>query len=259
MSGHNRLFFTIFSYPPTWIALLTVGLLQFSLYYWFHPPLTLMMATAGGGFALFCIWPVLFIKSKVFADRFFGEPKAMGPEEKEKLRLLEADLKEMGSTQGVTQLKFLREKFESLTDVLKRRLSAGELTYGRYLGTAEQVYLSAVDNLNDLTVSLKSVSSIHPGYINKRLKELGNSSEAPAEKKREIASLEKRLSLRDEQLKRVSELLAQNESAMTALDHTASAMAETRTGKGEANMDAEAAMAELEMLANRASKYSSTG
>ncbi|MEE8434098.1 MAG: hypothetical protein V3S64_04845 [bacterium] len=183
----------------------------------------------------------------------------MGPEEKEKLRLLEADLKEMGSTQGVTQLKFLREKFESLTDVLKRRLSAGELTYGRYLGTAEQVYLSAVDNLNDLTVSLKSVSSIHPGYINKRLKELGNSSEAPAEKKREIASLEKRLSLRDEQLKRVSELLAQNESAMTALDHTASAMAETRTGKGEADMDAEAAMAELEMLANRASKYSSTG
>lgn len=259
MSGHNRLLITIFSYPPTWIVLLTVGLLEFAIYFWFQPPLTVLLATAGGGVVLFCIWPVLFIKSKVFADRFFGEPKKMNAEKEEKLRRLEADLRELGSTQGVTQLKFLREKFDTLTDVLRRRLNAGELTYGRYLGTSEQVYLSAVDNLNELTVSLKSVSSIHTGYINKRLKELRKSGDPSPQQKREIGSLEKRLSLLEEQMKRVSELLAQNESAMTALDHTASAMADTKTGKGEADMDAEAAMAELEMLANRASKYSSTG
>ena len=45
---------------------------------------------------------------------------------------------------------------------------------------------------------------------------------------------------------------------MTVLDKTSTALAETKTDKAHAVMDAESAMAELEILAKRASKYATT-
>ncbi len=45
---------------------------------------------------------------------------------------------------------------------------------------------------------------------------------------------------------------------MTVLDKTATALAETKTGKGQATMDPKAAIAELERLAKQAGAYAAT-
>jgi hypothetical protein len=65
--------------------------------------------------------------------------------------------------------------------------------------------------------------------------------------------LNDRRSLREGQEKRIADLLAQNESAMTLIDRTATALADAPIGKEP--QDADAAMAALREMAERASKY----
>ena len=59
--------------------------------------------------------------------------------------------------------------------------------------------------------------------------------------------------MRTSQRRRIAQLLAQNESALTALDRTTTALADVPIGKKPE--DADAAMAALEELADRAVKY----
>ncbi len=145
----------------------------------------------------------------------------------------------------------MREKRNNLVEVLNSRLDSGELTYARYLTTAQQVYLSALDNLREVAIALRTISTIDRDYVEGRLSELTDSSADSAV--RERTSLEGRLALLTSQEKKVSNMLAQNEAAMTAMDTTATALADAPIGRTPA--DAEAAMAELEDLAARAMKY----
>ena len=222
-----------------------------------EPSLLLSLAAAGAATVGLGSWIVnYFVRRENYARRYLEDlHRFLEARTSQALENLEEDLDSLESSQGVAQLRMLGQKFDNLTEVLKRRLNASELTYGRYLGTAEQVYLSAVDNLRDVAVGLRSVSTIDPSYINKRLSELRKTENPTDEQKREGAALEQRNQLHDQQLKKVVNLLAQNELAMTMLDNTATALADIRTGKGQAAMNAEAAMAELELLVKRAGKY----
>jgi hypothetical protein len=125
------------------------------------------------------------------------------------------------------------------------------LTYARYRSSAQQVFVAVVSNLREVLIAKKSISAIDPGYIDARLvepqAEEGGSTEA------EISSLQDRYALVATQEAKVTHLLARNESAMTVLDRTSTALADAPIGL--APQDAEAAMAALEELANRASKY----
>ena len=75
----------------------------------------------------------------------------------------------------------------------------------------------------------------------------------PTAAERERATLERRRDLRHTQRRRIAQLLAQNESALTALDRTTTALADVPIGKKPE--DADAAMAELEALADRTGDY----
>ena len=172
---------------------------------------------------------------------------------KEHLETLITELEALGSKQGLQQASQLQKKFDNLVDVLKRRLSVNETTYRRYAGMAEQVYLSSLDNLNEASICLRSVSAIDSEELQKRMTEL---QECESEKERhELETLTQRLSLLEEQNSRAASLLAQNETAMTLLDKTAGILADTKTEKGQASVDAETAMMELERIAKQTNKY----
>jgi hypothetical protein len=70
---------------------------------------------------------------------------------------------------------------------------------------------------------------------------------------RERTTLEQRRDLRQAQRRKIAQLLAQNESALTALNRTATALADVPIGKRPE--DADAAMEALDELAARASQY----
>ena len=239
----------------TWLALAVVIGLEAAFFGWFRPSLPMMIAALALGGVAVVAWPLMFVRSESFARRFYEVPEAVQADQEVKLQALATDFDEFEFAQGSAQLRMLREKFENLSEIMKRRLNAGELTYARYLGMAEQVYLSALDNLNEVAVALRSVSTIDPDYIQSRLRELSSSEQGSGEQHGEFAALQERHSLYDDQQQRVMQLIAQNETAMTVLDKTATALAEVKTGKGQASMDAEAAIAELERLAKQAGAY----
>ena len=160
------------------------------------------------------------------------------------------------SRQAEAQFSKVREKFERFQDILSEKLDSREVTYGRFLGTVEQLYLSVLDNLEDATLALETMHSIDMKYIEYRLRELNQLETLEQADKDEVATLEERLRLRETQREKVNKLLTVNEQAMTQIDSSMSGIANTKTRAGRASMDAEFAREELVKLIERTKRYS---
>ncbi len=259
MNSSGRIIKIIISSPLTWLAFFTILIVEYIFYWWFQPASITMYIAGGIGLFLLLLWPVFFTRSEPFY-RFYYRISIESTEslEFEKIKALQYSLKELGSEQGYRQIRVLREKIESLNDVLKRRFNSGEFTFGRYLNTARHVYLSAIGNLSDIEVALRSINTVDVLYLKNRIRKLLSSGHVSDEQSKEIKTLKQRLLLQDQQLKKISKLHTQNESAITGLVNAATALADIHTGEITGSVDVETAMAELEILARQAGKYSTT-
>jgi hypothetical protein len=197
-------------------------------------------------------WPFTMSATGTLSKLQFEVPRVEEVDPQE-IATLRAELDALADTQPAEQLDALLQKRQSLINVLQRRLDAGELTYGRYLATSQQVFSSALDNLHEIALASESISTIDETYIDRRLAELDGDDSDAESADRERATLERRRELRHTQRRKIAQLLAQNESALTALDRTTTALADVPIGKKPE--DADAAMAALEELADRAAKY----
>jgi hypothetical protein len=252
----GRFLRALLSFPPTWLVLLVTAVAEWSFFSWFQPSPVMAAAALVLGAVLLLLWPIVASRAAAFSSAYYGMPSRPDRDSPASLAELADDLKQLGAAQGAQQLQKVAPLLENLRAVLNRRLSAGELTYGRYLGAAEQVSNSVIDNLRDVDVTLRSIRNIDAEGIAARLKQLrGGGGFVREEQRREIKSLEERAALLEKQNNRVGELLAQNESALTILVNVATAVANTETEAGKTGADAEAAMAELERLAKRAGRY----
>jgi hypothetical protein len=255
----GRFLRALLSFPPTWLVLLVTAVAEWSFFSWFQPSFIMAIAAAAVGAVLLLIWPLIVARAAVFSSAYYDTPSRPTRDSPASLSELADELKQLGAPEGAQQMQKLAPLLDNLRAVLNRRLSAGELTYGRYLGAAEQVANSVVDNLRDVDVTLRSIRSIDADSIAERLNHLRRGGgHLGEEQRREIKSLEERSALVGKQNKRVAELLAQNESALTILVDVATAVANTETEAGRTGADAEAAMAELERLAKRAGRYAVT-
>jgi hypothetical protein len=238
------------AYPATWIAIALVALGIWIILALLEPPFFMTVILLAIGAVAIIAWPIAMSATGTLARLQFEAPKLpeVGAEE---MAQLTAELGALDDPRPANQLEAIQEKRDNLVEVLNRRLEAGELTYSRYLSTAQQVYLAALDNLSEVAVALRSISAIDNEYIDSRLEDLANQEGETADAER--ASLNDRRSLREGQEKRIADLLAQNESAMTLIDRTATALADAPIGKEPQDVDA--AMAALREMAERASKY----
>jgi hypothetical protein len=167
-----------------------------------------------------------------------------------------AELKEKAAT-GIKQLRSIRLKFANVKELLGMKLRTNEITYGRFLGAAEQVSLSVLDNLNTVGSLLKSATSIEPKYIQNRLKDI-DSKEAPTkEEEDQRESLRERLALWNSQLQKVDQLMAKNEEAMTEMERISAAVAQWQSGRKFSGGDLESAIKQLHALALSAHEYES--
>jgi hypothetical protein len=159
------------------------------------------------------------------------------------------------ATTGVAQLKSIQVKLANVKELLEMKLRPNELTFGRFLGAAEQVALSVLDNLNSAVSLLKSAASIEPEYINHRLAEIAAKPSPGKEDEDQRQTLQARLDLWNSQLHQVDQLMAANESAMTEMEHISAAVAQWRTGRKFADRDFESAIKQLHDLAAQAHEY----
>ncbi len=239
-------------YPPTWIAAVLLGATVWLVLTVIDPPGIFVIVLVVLAVIAAIAWPFTMSATGTLAKLQFEIPRVeeVDPDE---IATLRAELDALIDTQPAEQLDALLSKRQSLINVLQRRLDAGEITYARYLSTSQLVFSSALDNLHEVAVAYESISTINEPYIERRLAELVADDSDAESADRERATLERRRELRSSQRRRIAQLLAQNESALTALNRTTTALADVPIGKKPE--DADAAMDALEELADRAAKY----
>ena len=243
---------SVVSYPPTWIAAVLLGATVWLVLTIIDPSGVFVAILIVLALLAIVAWPFTMSASGTLAKLQFEVPRVEEVDQEE-IAALRAQLEPLDDSQPTEQLDALLQKRQSLINVLQRRLDAGELTYARYLSTSQQVFSSALGNLHEVAVANESISTINETYIDRRLAELADDDSDVESAERERATLERRREMRTRQRRRIAQLLAQNESALTALDRTTTALADVPIGKKPE--DTEAAMAALEELADRAVKY----
>ena len=219
------------------------------------PGLLTLGAALLGSLGAAAVWGANYgLRRERFAQDYIAQAMAqLEQRRKVQAKEIQAALEEAGSAEGSRQFSRLADKFAAFRRMLGEKLTPGELTYARYLGTAEQVYLSALDNLGVMAGLLRSAGAIDEPYVRQRMAQLQR--QADAHSQRELQALEQRLALRSMQLDRVADLLARNEEAMTQMDVATAEIAAMRTGTKQASLDMETAMNELARLARRAKDY----
>ncbi len=249
MTGWGK---AVLTYPPTWLAAVILGATVWLVLEVIDPPAVMVIVLVVLAVLAVVAWPFTMSATGTLAKLQFEVPRVEEIDPTE-IAALRDELGALADTQPTEQLDALLQKRASLINVLQRRLDAGELTYARYLATSQQVFASALDNLREVAVASESISTIDETYIDRRLSELAADDSDADAAAREQATLERRRELRRTQRRRIAQLLAQNESALTALDRTTTALADVPIGKKPE--DADAAMAELEALADRTGNY----
>lgn len=173
---------------------------------------------------------------------------------KKKLRVVQQYLGERGWEQGAAQVDKLQAKMESFERVLDKKFETGEMAHARYHGIAEQVYMNALETLEQVVIELEAIDSIDPDYIEGRIEELEQKTGTPSEVM-ERDSLIERYELRQSGLERAELLLAQNERAMTGLDVVASDIATAKTDGKDVEKELASAIRKLNEIGKEAQKH----
>lgn len=206
----------------------------------------------------------IFLRSDQISSNYINELNKELKKHEEKIKQsLHANLvkcreikgAEQYATQGAEQFNRIQQKYQNVRELLENKLNSGELTFGRFIGAAEQVYLSTLDNLKQVINILQSAGSIDPLYINSRIKQLKENNKNSEADKKELEALNKRLKLRDDQFQQVETFLSNNEEAMTRMEETTAAIALMKTDGNLAVTDFETAISQLHELAQRAQIY----
>ena len=182
----------------------------------------------------------------------------------EKVEALQQSLIECGNRvkgvevlveQASAQCAQVLERISRVRDVLAEKLSPSELMNARFAGTAEQLSLAILDNLERVQSILLSLPRDHE-TTKKRLVELERVKKLTPEQEGVRDTFTKRKEVYDRQLERVAALLGQNEIALTNLDAAVATLAELDTKRGEADVDLKSALKEMEEITRRLKAFS---
>ena len=220
-------------------------------------PVAVGIAAVGGGVAA-TSWLVNYLVRKdTFASRYLEKThRELVALREQAMLTLEKDLKAAQAVEGVAQLQRFREKIQAFDEVLASKFGPREMTYGRFLGLAEQVYLAGIDNLQAIALTLKGLKTVDQRYIEGRKKKLLDDPATSPQEEQELAGLQSQLDQLNQQRSKIDGYLAINETALAQLDASIAAVAEIKTGGGQSALGMETAMLELARIAAQAKDYS---
>lgn len=198
-----------------------------------------------------------YFKAKTFKNKYTTYLHNLLQKYTDKKRTnLKKDLLDMKCGQGAKQMDQFQHKFDTLVEILNTKFDEGQLTYSRYYGIAQEVFLSGIDNLTSILMALKTLKSIDINYISERLLALDKEKDKSLPIQKEYDALQRSLGSHKEQEDLVKELLAENESAMTQIDEATIALSKIeRTLDKEAEIDMENSMKSLQEMIHRTKDY----
>lgn len=139
-------------------------------------------------------------------------------------------------------------RYARLLETLAEKFDRREITFERSRGMAAEVCRGAVDDLVQMSSLAGGVAGIDVEFVRRRLG-LARLSRAERE------ALQGRLALVDDTERRLRELCARVEGALTVLDQAAVAVARVETERPQASLAADLALAELRRFADKAEQY----
>ena len=141
-------------------------------------------------------------------------------------------------------------RYHRALDVLDEKFDRREVTYERARGLVGEVGSGAAAGLGAMVALVQGSVGLDADFVRERLER-----EAARLGGTEREALQRRLALADETERRLGEIAAGNEAALTALDHVAVAVARIDTGRGQPAGATEQALQELRRFAERAGLY----
>jgi len=172
-------------------------------------------------------------------------------------KTLISDLCGLDCPQGSEQVDQFDKKIETLREILGRVMSTSELTYSRFMGTAEEVFKTGIQNLGRIVNLLTSIRSLNRNEVVEKVTSLEKKGDDRSRSEQTLLdAYKRRLAEYNSVTEEVAQLLAENEQAITAIGEAATAAA--RISDREAGMSPEDRMREtrelLDQMIARASR-----
>ena len=131
-----------------------------------------------------------------------------------------------------------------------------QLTYNRYYTIAQEVFLSGIDNLNEVLLIHKTLDAIDMDYIDRSLQRIKDREQDAATKREQSSLLQSKQNYQDQQ-EDIKNLMAQNEEALSKLDEAIVQVQDIkRSANNEGQLDMEASMEQLHRMSQQSYKFS---
>jgi hypothetical protein len=199
-----------------------------------------------------------FFKGDKFFDQYRDHLRQLLDEDTERRRNeLERSLETYGNRHACEQLEQFQNKIKVFIEILDIKFpDKNQLTYNRYYTIAQEVFLSGMDNLNEVLLIHKTLDAIDLDYIERSLQRLEKREQDAAMKKEQSSLLQSKQNYQDQQ-QDIKNLMAQNEEALSKLDEAIVQVQDIkRSANNESQLDMEASIEQLHLMAQQSYKFS---
>jgi len=199
-----------------------------------------------------------FFRGDSFSESYRIHLRQLIDEDTERRRNeLQKSLDAYGNRHAGEQLEQFQTKIKVFIEILDLKFpDKNQLTYNRYYTIAQEVFLSGIDNLNEVLLIHKTLDAIDIDYIERSLQRIEKREADEATKREKNSLLLSRQQYHDQQ-QDIKNLMAQNEEALGKLDEAIVQVQDIkRTANNEAQLDMEASMEQLHQIALQSYKFS---
>jgi hypothetical protein len=199
-----------------------------------------------------------FFKGDKFFDQYRNYLRQLLDEDtKRKRDNLQLSLDAYGNKHACEQLEQFQNKIDVFVEILNLKFpDKNQLTYNRYYTIAQEVFLSGMDNLNEVLLIHKTLDAIDMDYIERSLQRIVNREQDAATKRERSSLLLSKQQYLDQQ-QDIKDLMAQNEEALSKLDEAIVQVQDIkRSSNNESQLDMEASIEQLHRMAQQSFKFS---
>ena len=199
----------------------------------------------------------VFINGDNFVKKYINKlNKELEIQRENKLKDLYDNLTFYKCNKGMHQLDDFEIKFNNLVDMLDTKFINSQLTYQRYYGIAQDVYLGGIENLNEIITSYKILDNIDIDHIKTNIKKLSKNKNLQNYEVKELDALNRSNDLYNKQNEKIESLISQNSTALLDITTTLAGISEIkRKSNSSASVDMENSMNELQKLSNKLHLY----
>ncbi len=199
-----------------------------------------------------------FFKGDKFFDSYRDHLRKLLEEDTERRRNeLQQSLEAYGNKHACEQLEQFQTKIRVFIEILDFKFrDKNQLTYNRYYTIAQGVFLSGIDNLNEVMLIHKTLDAIDMDYIERSLHRVDSREQDDAAKRERNSLLQSKQQYLDQQ-QDIKNLMAQNEEALSRLDEAIVQVQDIkRSANNEGQLDMEGSMEQLHRIAQQSYKFS---